>query len=923
MSILQFSKSASSWSQKFTLSHVKCLIVCRGPIRKEAMEIFDELGTQPSGILLSEKDSIVYPQTLAPELRMIEDKIRSVHRIPDYVGATKEEKLARIDDIIQICKEYHYTHVFAGYGFMAEDAEFVQFLENAGLNFVGPNSDVIRQAGSKDEAKLLARSLGVSVTPGVDNITALTLLRKAGDNPEAYLSALGEKHQFTLPANEASLSLIEQAEQVLQASYQAKVDLISIEEIQAETKVQVQTIWEKFAGKRIRFKHIGGGGGKGQRVIQHESEIDNAVKEVLIESKATGVGDNKNFLIELNIEDTRHNEIQLLGNGEWCIALGGRDCSLQMHEQKLLEVSLNQAMLEASIREHEKRGEPEKVEELKGDLQLLQEMCSQAESFGEAVKLDSASTFESIVEDNSYFFMEMNTRIQVEHRVTEMVYSLKFVNPEDESEYFILDSLVGAMMLIACYAKDLPKPLMIPRYVSGAEVRVNATNQALKPHAGGILRGWSEPIEGELRDDQGIGIRNHDTGLFQPYHLAGAYDSNVALIVAHGTSRLDNFLQLAEILRCMEIRGSDLQLNVEFHYGLLHWLIGNDVMLKPNTRFVVSYLALVGKLQQIANEVNLDLAWKTLLKEVVAMNNPGAKTVFSAKVTLLTRPMQKLLNRPHLLCGWLAPKLERRWEIVDQKCQWIKNPLEVLSELYHYLRLEEHSGAPSEQIWADDQVLLQSGLAFYQELKQRLDAPQIAWRDLETLLKKEETPTTEISQELWSEIQASHRGFQLGMQLLMLPVNLGMEAQYFEFQRTGTFTVAIPAPFLDTETMAEYTTVLAPPPVAESNEVVSWTGGTFYRKETPQAEAYVEEGQHVEEGEILGLLEVMKMFNPIRAAFSGTIQKIYVDAMDGVVVARGQLLFTIDPDIAPVIESEEDLLLRQKEVTLRLLPTLL
>ena len=65
------------------------------------------------------------------------------------------------------------------------------------------------------------------------------------------------------------------------------------------------------------------------------------MREVLNEVKATGVGDNKNVLIELNIEQTRHNEIQLLGNGEWCVSLGGRDCSLQMHEQKLLEISVD------------------------------------------------------------------------------------------------------------------------------------------------------------------------------------------------------------------------------------------------------------------------------------------------------------------------------------------------------------------------------------------------------------------------------------------------------------------------------------------------------------------------------------------------------------------------------------------------------
>ena len=88
------------------------------------------------------------------------------------------------------------------------------------------------------------------------------------------------------------------------------------------------------------------------------------VREVLNEVKATGVGDNKNVLIELNIEQTRHNEIQLLGNGEWCVSLGGRDCSLQMHEQKLLEVSVTQEGLAAAIAPAEKAGRKAEVKAL-------------------------------------------------------------------------------------------------------------------------------------------------------------------------------------------------------------------------------------------------------------------------------------------------------------------------------------------------------------------------------------------------------------------------------------------------------------------------------------------------------------------------------------------------------------------------------
>jgi Acetyl/propionyl-CoA carboxylase, alpha subunit len=71
------------------------------------------------------------------------------------MGATKEERVERIEQVIDICHENGYTHLFAGYGFMAEDAEFVERIETAEISFIGPNSKVIQQAGSKDEAKQL------------------------------------------------------------------------------------------------------------------------------------------------------------------------------------------------------------------------------------------------------------------------------------------------------------------------------------------------------------------------------------------------------------------------------------------------------------------------------------------------------------------------------------------------------------------------------------------------------------------------------------------------------------------------------------------------------------------------------------------------------------------------------------------------
>ena len=88
-------RSDSEWVRSFSCEALKPLIVCRGPIRLEAMMVYEEMGIAHYGILLSEKDSIVYPNALSPELRMLTDPTR-VHRVPDYSGASKEERVVRV-----------------------------------------------------------------------------------------------------------------------------------------------------------------------------------------------------------------------------------------------------------------------------------------------------------------------------------------------------------------------------------------------------------------------------------------------------------------------------------------------------------------------------------------------------------------------------------------------------------------------------------------------------------------------------------------------------------------------------------------------------------------------------------------------------------------------------------------------------------
>ena len=323
----------------------------------------------------------------------------------------------------------------------------------------------------------------------------------------------------------------------------------------------------------------------------------------------------------------------------------------------------------AAIEKARAAGRKAEAKALESDLKVLKRMEEQSERFGKAVGLDSASTFECIVDRDRHYFMEVNTRIQVEHRVTELCYSLKFTNPKDKNDYFIVESLVEAMALLARHKERLPKPERIVRFNAAVEARLNATDASLSPHAGGMIRYWSKPIEGEIRDDQGICLVNPDTGMFMKYKVAGAYDSNIALLLTKGEDRLDSYEQMSKVLGHTTLRGTDLATNLEFHYGLVNWFLGQNVMAKPTTRFVVPYLTLVGLLKEEANKIDPVFAFLQMKKHYakrMAEQFPGdaqvAKTmsaVLDRKGTLMTRPMERLLDDPHLLSGWLSMNTEK------------------------------------------------------------------------------------------------------------------------------------------------------------------------------------------------------------------------------------------------------------------------
>ena len=906
----------SEWTEQFRCDHLKPLIICRGPIRKEAMDVFAEMGINQYGILLSEKDSIVYRGALAPELRVLTDPER-VHRVPDYSGATKEEREQRIADIISIAHEHGYNAIFAGYGFMAEDEQMVASMEQAGLNFIGPCSRTVRQAGLKDEAKRTALKSGVSVTPGIDNGTTLTLLKKYPDQ-KALLGVI-EQQDLELEDDAARDGELEPlAEAVLTASYRKGIDLYTIDELGETLTEAVVQMSQQYPQNRVRLKAIGGGGGKGQRIVPlgQSDRTPELVREILNEVKTTGVGDNKNVLVELNIETTRHQEIQVIGNGDWCITLGGRDCSLQMHEQKLLEVSVTRESLQAAETRASQLGAEQEAAVLAQDVKTLDAMEAEAARFGEAVGLDSVSTFECIVDRDQHFFMEMNTRIQVEHRVSELCYAMRFVNPADSEDGFVVESLVEAMVLLAAHGPSLPKPERIARLPDSLEARLNATNDALQPSAGGIVEFWSDPIEGEIRDDQGISLHNPDTDVFMEYTLAGAYDSNIALLLTVGDTREAAYEHMAEVLRASRLRGKDLATNLAFHYGLVNWFLGRTVNARPTTQFIVPYLTAVGELAQESGRVDVGIAWRLLCAarlDTAGAEHDALRQVLAAKESLLIRPIEQLMASPHLLSGWLSLN-QQAFLFEAGHFAWAENPIEVLADTYHFLRLDWNDTLPAaNMIWDHDHKILTDAEDFYAELTRRFSCED--WASMCEVLSG--TAPDGMTEADWLAVQAAHRGYQAGTEILELLPAMARFTGFFDLAIQPDMSIDFPERLLDEAHQKAMSRALAPPPVAKSDEIVAESGGMFYGREVPEAPLYVQAGQHFEAGEPLYIVEVMKMFNKVIAPFAGTVDEVLVEG-DGVIIAKGQPLFKVTPDEKVEVLSDIDLAALRKDHTTEL-----
>jgi biotin carboxyl carrier protein len=387
--------------------------------------------------------------------------------------------------------------------------------------------------------------------------------------------------------------------------------------------------------------------------------------------------------------------------------------------------------------------------------------------------------------------------------------------------------------------------------------------------------------------------------------VAGAYDSNIALLLTKGEDRLDSYLHLSKVLGKTSLRGIQLATNLQFHYGLVNWFIGQNVMAKPTTRFVVPYLTLVGQLKDESNKVDVAFAFAEMKKHYAAQvaaenpNDPGAakamSDVIDRKFTLLTRVMERLLDDPHLLAGWLSIN-RKNYRMENGKVFWIRNPLGVLNDTYEYLNMSFDPKAPAaEVIWHHDDELLQRAIRFYQSLRYTFGLRKEEFFKLNEILKSE-APQGGYDADTWAKIRAAHLGYEAGNELLGLLFMVGETVRFFDFRVEQNLDVTIPAHLHDVELQARMKKILVPPPSTKADELVAPFGGMLYRQEAPGKPPFVAEGTHFEKGQPLYIIEVMKMFNTVRAAFSGTVDKVIMQGGDGTVIQKGQPLFKITPD---------------------------
>jgi len=336
--------------------------------------------------------------------------------------------------------------IHPGYGFLSENAGFVERVEQAGLTFIGPSSACIRTMGDKVAAKRAMRAAGVPCVPGPDE---------------------------SLPDDSASIRAI-----------------------------------ARDIGYPVIVKAAGGGGGRGMRVVHEEAALLDAL--ALTREEARRAFANPEVYIEKFLLHPRHVEIQVLADGHGnAVWLGSRDCSLQRRHQKVLEEAPAPGIAQALIASVGER---------------CAEACRQIGYCG-------VGTFEFLYENEAFYFIEMNTRLQVEHPVTELTSGIDIV--QQQIRVARGERLALTQADVACRGHAF-------------ECRINAEDPRSFVPSPGTITEWELPGGFSVRVDTHAGLG---------YRVSPHYDSMVAKLIVHGADRDDALARLRIALSEMRVGG--------------------------------------------------------------------------------------------------------------------------------------------------------------------------------------------------------------------------------------------------------------------------------------------------------------------------------------------------------------------------------
>ncbi|PJE31364.1 acetyl-CoA carboxylase, biotin carboxylase subunit [Pseudooceanicola antarcticus] len=376
------------------------------------------------------------------------------------------ESYLSIPAIIAACEVTGAQAIHPGYGFLSENAGFVQIVEDHGITFIGPRAEHIRVMGDKITAKDTMKKLGVPCVPGSDG---------------------------------------------------------GVPTLEAAQKLGAEM------GYPVIIKATAGGGGRGMKVAQTVKDMENAFYSARSEAKAAFGNDE--VYIEKYLTTPRHIEIQVFGDGKGkAVHLGERDCSLQRRHQKVFEEAPGPCITE------EERARIGKI-------------CADAVA---AINYAGAGTIEFLYEQGEFYFIEMNTRLQVEHPVTEAIFGVDLVREQIR---------VAEGLPLSFEQEDLQ--------INGhaIEVRINAeTVPGFAPRPGKITA---------FHAPGGLGVRM-DSALYDGYSIPPYYDSLIGKLIVHGRDRREALARLDRALGELIVDG------VENTTPLFEMLLGEEDIITGN-----------------------------------------------------------------------------------------------------------------------------------------------------------------------------------------------------------------------------------------------------------------------------------------------------------------------------------------------------